>query len=425
MEGVFYGRDNQLNGGLVMRKNTFLTLSLCGMLCVAVSAQAAPLTNFDTWRGSADLGMWRTEASVSNLKWDGGWGDKLSADWRPYGGITYGLGGHWGLQYVYHGMASDGSYSPSYQPRLNRSFEPHYRSGMGINYKGSTNELNLLYSFKKDSRVALFVGANRVKNELRFSHDWGTKSLEGTRTHLQGGILATAPLGSKVDAYGLVGFGTHGLFQGEAGFAYKMKDDWQANVGYRWFRVKDAFEELNAPCGPHNIGRVGDVKVQGITFGVTHFFGPKTKKVVPQAVTPPVVVNPPAVVTPPAEPQQSEVEKELLAKKNIVLKGVNFDFDKDTLQPQGYAILNQVVDVANKYPQWDFLLVGHTDSIGSDKYNVDLSWRRVKTVQRYLTDKGIAENRLLLDAKGESQPIASNETDEGRAQNRRVEISIE
>jgi OOP family OmpA-OmpF porin len=331
--------------------------------------------------------------------------DDLDAKWRLNGGITYGIGGRWGLQYTYHGMASDGIH------QSDQGRQPY------VKYKGNSQELNLLYSLKKDSRVALFVGANRVHNELNYTCPLlpsGGVSFEGSRTHLQGGVVAKAPLSNKVDAYGLVGGGTHGLFKAEAGLAFKMKKNWEANVGYRWFRVKDAFNETSCPPPMHGIDPIGTVRAEGVTFGLTHFFGATKKKQAPPEVEPPVV-NPP----------ENKIEQELIDKKKIVLKGVNFDFDKDTLQPQGYPILNQVVDVANKNPQWDFLLVGHTCSIGTDAYNLDLSWRRVKTVRRYLISQGIDPNRLAIDGKGERQPIDTNETREGRAQNRRVELSLE
>lgn len=421
-----------------MRKNRIIALCLGGMLCVAASAQAAPLTDFEDWRGSFDLGAWRTEASVDDLfhndpyetakmmdLHDGYYYDipDMDAKWRINGGITHQLSGRWGLQFMHHGMASNKAWEmqseyPSYENYKAKSII-YEKYGGSVNYTGRTDELNVLYSLQKG--VALFAGANRVHNELRLTTNYdGTfkDTFEGTRTLFQGGVIAKAPLSDKVDAFGLVGFGSHSLFQAEAGFAFKMKNDWEANVGYRWFRVKDAFDEYNG----HSIDPIGTVKVKGVKFGVTHYFGPAAKKQEP-IVTPPVVITPP-VVEPPAQPPISDFEKELLEKKKITLKGVNFDFDYDTLQPQGYPILNQVVDVANKYPQWNFLLVGHTDSYGTDEYNVDLSWRRVKTVQRYLVDKGIAEQRLAIDAKGESQPVASNATDEGRAENRRVELFV-
>jgi len=101
-----------------------------------------------------------------------------------------------------------------------------------------------------------------------------------------------------------------------------------------------------------------------------------------------------------------------------------FDFDKDTLQPQAYPILAKVITVANNNPHWTYVLIGNTDSTGPAAYNMDLSKRRVKTVQNYLITQGIPANLLSIDEKGEGQPIATNDTADGRAQNRRVEIHI-
>jgi len=242
-----------------------MALSLCGLLWTAVPAQAAPLTNFDTWRGAADLGMWRTKASISEVI-AGGEGDNFSANWRLYGRVTYGLGEHWGLQHVHHGMAS----------------HEYLTSGLRVEYRGRTNEVNLLYSLKENARVALFVGANRVTNKLTF-RDLG--SLDGSHTYAQAGLVATTTLSDKVAAYGLAGFGGHGLFQGELGLAYKVRDNWQANLGYRWFRIEDAFDEITLiNCHPEKIEKAsGDIRVKGMTFGVTYFFGPASKKEAPQS----------------------------------------------------------------------------------------------------------------------------------------------
>ncbi|HBS59503.1 MAG TPA: hypothetical protein DEA44_09570 [Firmicutes bacterium] len=405
---------------------------LC-LVLLAATAQAAPLTNFDTYKGSVDLGVWRTDVSLSDLpdpysqyhqyytyypNFD------LSAKWRVYGGITYGLNDRWGIQYRYHSMAGDAETTGRYiddGPARAADFSvsaTDYPYGYNLSYKGNTQELNLLYSLKKDANVALFVGVNRVHNEFRITeYDGWRTSWEGTRTHFQGGLVGKAPLSEKVNAYGLVGFGSHGLFQAETGLAFKMKKDWEANIGYRWFRVNDAFDEYKDLEISRSIDG-GKVKVKGIKFGVTHYFGhAKAKETVQPPVEPPVVVQPPVeppvVVQPPVE-----------QPKKIILKGVNFDFDMDTLQPQSYPVLNNVVDMANNNPQRNFLLVGHTDSRGSDEYNMDLSMRRVKTVQRYLVSQGVAETRLAVDWKGEREPIATNDTDEGRAENRRVELHI-
>ena len=70
------------------------------------------------------------------------------------------------------------------------------------------------------------------------------------------------------------------------------------------------------------------------------------------------------------------------------------------------------------------IAVGHTDSVGSDKYNDRLSQRRADSVKAYLVSKGIEPNRIYTEGKGEKQPVASNKTKEGRAKNRRVEIEV-
>jgi len=108
----------------------------------------------------------------------------------------------------------------------------------------------------------------------------------------------------------------------------------------------------------------------------------------------------------------------------VILKGVQFDYDKDTLQPQSYPILNDIVNLAKQNPQWKFRLTGHTDSWGDDAYNLNLSLRRVQAVKYYLVNQGVPDNRLIVVGKGRSERLTTNDTAEGRAQNRRVEMEI-
>jgi len=81
-----------------------------------------------------------------------------------------------------------------------------------------------------------------------------------------------------------------------------------------------------------------------------------------------------------------------------------------------------VVQFAQKYPEANMEVIGHTDSIADDAYNLDLSNRRAATVKNWLVRNGISADRITTRGMGESQPIADNETEAGRAQNRRVEI---
>ena len=110
----------------------------------------------------------------------------------------------------------------------------------------------------------------------------------------------------------------------------------------------------------------------------------------------------------------------------IDLKGVNFDFDKATLRPDAEAILSEAVSILQKYPQLKVEVAGHTDAVGTDQYNQGLSERRAATVYSYLTNAGIDAGRLVgPNGFGESRPIDTNDTAEGRAKNRRTELNVQ
>ena len=108
----------------------------------------------------------------------------------------------------------------------------------------------------------------------------------------------------------------------------------------------------------------------------------------------------------------------------IVLKGVNFDFNKDRLTANAKTILDGVDEALKAAPTTNVELSGHTDGKGTDDYNQALSQRRACSVARYLTGRGIDAGRMSPVGYGEAKPIADNETDEGREQNRRVELKI-
>ncbi|AOB27742.1 MULTISPECIES: outer membrane protein OmpA [Bordetella] len=113
-----------------------------------------------------------------------------------------------------------------------------------------------------------------------------------------------------------------------------------------------------------------------------------------------------------------------MAAKVVFNADTFFDFDKSTLKPEGRQLLDQVAQQAGTIDLETIIAVGHTDSIGTEAYNQKLSERRAASVKAYLVSKGIDPNRIYTEGKGELQPIASNKTREGRAQNRRVEIEI-
>ncbi|HEX2222711.1 MAG TPA: OmpA family protein [Thermoanaerobaculia bacterium] len=102
---------------------------------------------------------------------------------------------------------------------------------------------------------------------------------------------------------------------------------------------------------------------------------------------------------------------------------VNFEFDRSNILPQFEDTLNQVAAALNEHPNEQTILTGHTDSIGTEEYNLALAERRAGSVAEYLQARGVPREQLVLQARGEAQPIASNETEQGRFLNRRVEIT--
>jgi len=104
--------------------------------------------------------------------------------------------------------------------------------------------------------------------------------------------------------------------------------------------------------------------------------------------------------------------------------GIMFDVDKAQVKDQYKGELSELARILNKYPDTNILLEGHTDSTGPEDYNLELSKDRAHSVALYLTTQQVDPARFSTTGYGESQPVASNETPQGRAQNRRVEVAI-
>ena len=136
---------------------------------------------------------------------------------------------------------------------------------------------------------------------------------------------------------------------------------------------------------------------------------------------------PPAPAPPPPPPQEKVVVTE---EQIITLEPIFFDFDKATIKPVSYPILDQVVKVMTDRPNMRVRVEGHTDSKGSEAYNQRLSQRRAEAVVKYLVGKGIDPSRLEAVGYGKSRPIAPNQNSDGsdnpvgRAKNRRTEFHV-
>jgi len=107
-----------------------------------------------------------------------------------------------------------------------------------------------------------------------------------------------------------------------------------------------------------------------------------------------------------------------------ITRNIHFEFDKATIRPESYPVLDDVAAVLGENGQLNILVEGHTDSVGTIEYNQKLSQRRADSVRAYLIGKSVAAGRLATEGRGESSPIASNDTPVGRAMNRRVEFLI-
>ncbi len=134
---------------------------------------------------------------------------------------------------------------------------------------------------------------------------------------------------------------------------------------------------------------------------------------------PPAAAAPePAALAPAAAPQPAQAP----APTRLVLDDVNFDYDKASLRPEAYPKLNEAAESLKGWGDGKIEVAGHTDSRGSEAYNMNLSLRRAESVRDYLVTKGIPSDRMVIKGYGESQPVADNATPEGRFQNRRVEL---
>lgn len=139
----------------------------------------------------------------------------------------------------------------------------------------------------------------------------------------------------------------------------------------------------------------------------------------------PAAPAPRAAAPAPAAPSASASES-----KKIVLRGINFDFDKANIKKEFVPVLDEAAQILKDNTKVQVTVEGHTDSKGTDEYNQRLSERRAKAVKQYLVSRGVEASRLDTVGKGEKEPIADNtksgkDNPEGRAMNRRAELKVQ
>ena len=218
-----------------------------------------------------------------------------------------------------------------------------------------------------------------------------------TTTHFSGNRLAavTNPNASERKANAKVGLGIE----------YKFSEALAVRGEAERYRMNDA------------VGNRGDVDLLSLSL-VYKLGRPAARAVVPVVAEP---MPAPVVQAPvPAAPAAPVVVSEKVTFASEAL----FDFDKAVVKPDGRRALDELTAKLEGMETEVMIAVGHTDSIGSHAYNEKLSLRRANAVKAYLVSKGLDPARLYTEGKGETQPIADNTTEEGRAKNRRVTIEV-
>jgi len=130
-----------------------------------------------------------------------------------------------------------------------------------------------------------------------------------------------------------------------------------------------------------------------------------------------------------AEEMQADIQGAKIERVGEGIKitfdsGILFDFDKASLRPEAQENLQKLSVILNKYEDTNILIEGHTDATGSEEYNLELSRNRASSVSSYIAGLGVNPARFTTTGYGEVQPIATNDTEDGRQQNRRVELAI-
>lgn len=216
-------------------------------------------------------------------------------------------------------------------------------------------------------------------------------------------------------------------YQGGAGLAFVYDAHWSTSLDYRYIATdRGSFDIL--PNVPDTMVKA-KYRAHSLMLGVQYRFAAPPPPPAPEP--PPAVIAPAAPPPPPPPPPCSAgATGEAVSLEgcrtgdSLVLHGVNFEFDRDTLTPDAKVILDQVAGELTKHASIKVALNGHTDSRGGDSYNQKLSEARAQSVLRYLVSKDIAADRMSAQGFGETMPIADNNTDEGREQNRRVELKV-
>ncbi|EBF5479165.1 fibronectin-binding outer membrane protein CadF [Campylobacter coli] len=246
-----------------------------------------------------------------------------------------------------------------------------------------------------------------------------TLTTDITRTYLS--AIKGIDLGEKFYFYGLAGGGYEDFSKGA--FDNKSGGFGHYGAGLK-FRLSDSLAlrlETRDQISFHDADHSW-VSTLGISFG----FGAKREKVVAEQVK--EVAIEPRVAVPtqsqcPAEPREGAMLDENSCEKTISFEG-HFGFDKVDINPAFEEKIKEIAQILDENARYDTILEGHTDNIGSRAYNQKLSERRAESVAKELEKFGVDKDRIQTVGYGQDKPRSSNETKEGRADNRRVDAKF-
>lgn len=192
------------------------------------------------------------------------------------------------------------------------------------------------------------------------------------------------------------------------GLEYKLSEALAMRAEVERYQVNDA------------VGNRGDVDMASLNL-VYKFGRPAAQPVYVEPPAPVVVEAPAPMPAPMPAPAPAPVP---VSEKVSFAAEALFDFDKSVIKPEGRTALDGLLSKLQGMDTEVMVTVGHTDSVGSDQYNQALSMRRAEAVKAYIVSKGVDASRIYTEGKGESQPVADNNTAEGRAKNRRVTVEV-
>ncbi|SEM98167.1 OmpA-OmpF porin, OOP family [Pseudomonas sp. ok272] len=286
------------------------------------------------------------------------------------------------------------SYGKKYNDSV-KNVEDGYQPGASIGYFLTDDvSVNLTYGQDDHTRSNNGTGNQKLGGDqfgLNSQYHFGTVG-DAIRPYVQGGVK-------------------HGSLTNVAADGHTGRDQstfLTAGAGAKWYITDNLF----ARAGVEADYKLDNGKWDYIpSVGLGLNFGGSGGKVAPAPVVP--------------APAPEPVAEEPVAEVVKVELDVKFDFDKATVKQNSLSDVRNLADFMKQYPQTTTVVAGHTDSVGPDAYNMKLSQRRANAVKEVLVKDGIAPNRLEARGFGETQPIADNATEAGRAMNRRVEAAVE